>query len=270
MLQTPALSIAALQTSLHWEDKAKNLHHINEKIRAFNEPCELLMLPEMFSTGFSMSPEKFAEESDGPTLNWMRELAASRNFAVTGSFIVKENGNFYNRLYWVNPDGTYQFYNKRHLFRMAGEDRHYSAGHDKLIIDFKGWKICPMVCYDLRFPVWSRNKSEIIHDKRVYDYDLLLYVANWPERRSYAWKTLLAARAIENLAYVAGVNRIGNDGNFIYHSGDSAIYNFKGEVITSALIATEEVIYTGLSKQELDEFRKSFPAGADADTFELK
>lgn len=270
LMQTPSLSIAALQTSLHWEDQQKNLHHINEKLRVFEEPCDVMILPEMFSTGFSMSPEKFAEEPNGPTLQWMKELAAKKNYAVTGSFIVNDNGKYHNRLHWVNPDGTYQYYDKRHLFRMAGEDRHYTAGNDKLIVEYKGWKICPLVCYDLRFPVWSRNKSAIREDKREYDYDLLIYVANWPERRSYAWKTLLAARAIENLSYVAGANRIGNDGNFIYHSGDSAIYNFRGEIITSALISTEEVIYTSISKQELDDFRKSFPAGADADDFELK
>jgi omega-amidase len=267
---TPALSIAALQTSLHWEDQRKNLHHINEKLRGFEEPCDVMILPEMFSTGFSMSPEKFAENPDGPTLHWMKELAAKNKYAVTGSFIVNDNGNYHNRLHWVNPDGTHSHYDKRHLFRMAGEDRHYTAGDHKLIVEYKGWRICPLVCYDLRFPVWSRNKSVIRDDKRVYDYDLLIYVANWPERRSYAWKTLLAARAIENLAYVAGVNRIGNDGNFIYHTGDSAIYNFRGDVLTSALISTEEIIYTALSKQELDDFRKAFPAGADADDFELK
>ena len=241
-----------------------------ERISQFDKPTDLLILPEMFSTGFSMSPEKFAEEPNGPTLEWMKSLSLKRNFAVTGSFIVNENGNYYNRLYWVNPDGTHYHYDKRHLFRMAGEDRYYKAGNNKLIVKFKGWKICPLVCYDLRFPVWSRNKSSVVEDKRVYDYDLLIYVANWPERRSHAWKTLLAARAIENLAYVAGVNRIGNDGNFIYHSGDSAIYNFRGEVMTSAIMSSEEIISCALSKQELDEFRNAFPAGADADDFDLK
>lgn len=264
------LTVAGIQSSLFWEDKDANLHMFEEKLRAYNEASDVIVLPEMFSTGFSMQPQKFAEPADGRTLAWMQTQAASKKAVITGSFIVEENEKFYNRLFWVNPDGTYKSYNKRHLFRMAGEDKHYAGGSEKLIVEINGWKVCPLVCYDLRFPVWSRNRFRNADGKMEADYDLLIYIANWPERRSHAWKTLLMARAIENLAYVAGVNRIGNDGNFIYHTGDSAMYNFRGELITGAMISTEEFFSERFSMQDLRDFRKAFPAGFDADDFELK
>jgi len=264
------LKIAAVQTALHWEDKEANLHMFEEKLRAYSNPVDVIVLPEMFTTGFSMQPNKFAEKADGPTLAWMQKQAVSKNAAITGSYIVEDEGQFFNRLLWVNTDGSFQWYNKRHLFRMAGEEKHYGAGDKKLIIDIKGWKVCPMVCYDLRFPVWSRNRFTNTDGKVEAEYDVLIYVANWPERRSHAWKTLLMARAMENIAYVTGVNRTGNDGNFIYHTGDSAFYNFRGELMSGAMISTEEIISERFSMQELREFRKAFPAGLDADAFELK
>ena len=267
---SPYLTVAAVQSSLHWENKEANLHMFTEKLRAWNGQADIIVLPEMFTTGFSMQPERFAEPVNGRTLGWMQGQAFWKKAVIVGSFIVEEQGRYYNRLLWVNPDGSYKSYNKRHLFRMAGEDKHYAAGNDKLIVEINGWKVCPLVCYDLRFPVWSRNRFRSSEGKMEAEYDLLIYIANWPERRAHAWKTLLMARAMENLAYVSAVNRVGNDGNFIYHSGDSAMYNFRGDLITAAMISTEEVISERFSMQELTEFRKAFPAGLDADDFMIR
>jgi predicted amidohydrolase len=264
------LNIAAIQTSLYWEDKEANLHMLGEKIRAYSAPADVFVLPEMFSTGFSMRAEKFAEPMDGPTHQWMREMAKLKRAAIAGSIIVSESGRCYNRLLWVNPDGSTVHYDKRHLFRMGQEDQHYAWGIKRMIVDYNGWRICLQVCYDLRFPVWSRNRYHVIDGNAEAEYDVLLYVANWPERRSHPWKTLLMARAIENASYVVGVNRVGNDGNFIYHCGDTAVYDFKGALVTSAMISTEEIISARLSKQDLREFRKSFPVGLDADSFTIQ
>jgi omega-amidase len=261
------LIIAGVQTFLHWEDKAQNLHMLSEKLRAYTEPADVFVLPELFSTGFTMNAKAFAEPANGPTFKWMVDQARLKNAAITGSIIIEEGGQFYNRMMWVNPDGTSVHYDKRHLFRMAGEDQHYAPGNHRVIIQYKGWRICLMVCYDLRFPVWSRNRFRNNDGAMECEYDLLVYVANWPERRAHAWKTLLMARAIENLAYVVGVNRVGNDGNFIYHSGDSGILNFKGEVMRTGIISAEEIISDALSMQDLVQFRKAFPAGMDADAF---
>ncbi len=264
------LNVAAIQTSLHWEDKEANLHMLGEKIRPFSDPVDVFILPEMFTTGFSMRAEKFAEPMDGPTHSWMRELAKLKNAAITGSFIVKDGSNYFNRMLWVNPDGSTVHYDKRHLFRMGQEDQHYGVGEKRVIVEYNGWKICLQVCYDLRFPVWSRNRYSHEEGKMVAEYDTLIYVANWPERRSHPWKTLLMARAIENACYVVGVNRVGNDGNFIYHSGDTAVYDFKGALVTGAMISTEEIITARLSKQDLRDYRKAFPVGLDADHFEIQ
>lgn len=261
------LNVAAIQTSLVWEDKEANIHMLGEKIRAFKEPTEVFILPEMFTTGFTMRADLFAEPMEGPTHQWMREMAKAKNAAVAGSYIVSEGSNCYNRLMWVNPDGSTVYYDKRHLFRMAEEDRHYTGGTKRMIVDYNGWKICLQVCYDLRFPVWSRNRYRIEDGKAEAEYDVLIYVANWPERRSHPWKTLLMARAIENACYVVGVNRVGNDGKFVYHCGDSAVYDFKGVLVTGALISTEEIITARLSKQDLRDYRKAFPVGLDADRF---
>ncbi|RAU84019.1 amidohydrolase [Pontibacter arcticus] len=254
------LRITLVQTELHWQDAAANRQLLAEKLAEAAPKTELIILPEMFTTGFSMNASALAEETAGTTLSWMRKQAGTYQAVVTGSIIVQENGHFYNRLLWVRPDGSYDKYDKRHLFRMAREQEVYRAGSERLVVELKGWKVCPMVCYDLRFPVWSRNSGNA--------YDLLLYVANWPKARSLAWSTLLQARAIENIAYVAGVNRIGTDGNNHAYSGDSAIIHPKGH----KLLETSEAagIHTiTLSKKELTEFREVFPAHLDADAFEL-
>jgi predicted amidohydrolase len=257
------LKITIIQSELHWEDKVKNLEMFAGKIASVKDPTDLIVLPEMFNTGFSMRPELFAEKMDGATVSWMRYRAKEKNCVITGSFICEEGGNYFNRLVWMRPDGSCETYDKRHLFRMGDEDRHYSAGKNKRIVELKGWKICPLICYDLRFPVWSRNKKE-------NTYDLLIYVANWPERRSHPWKSLLVARAIENQCYVAGLNRIGNDGNSIYHSGDSAVLNFKGETIAKTEEGKETIQTIALNYSELSEFRKIFPVLLDGDEFEIK
>jgi len=231
-----------------------------EKLAAAAPKTDLIVLPEMFSTGFSMDAPALAEQPEGETLQWMREQAAAYDAVVTGSIIVQENGQYFNRLYWVRPDGSYAQYNKRHLFRMAQEHHTYTPGSERLTVELKGWKICPLVCYDLRFPVWSRNTGD--------RYDLLLYVANWPKVRSLPWRTLLQARAIENVAYVVGVNRIGTDVNNHPYSGDSAIIHPKGHKLLETT-EQESILTIELSKQELLDFRETFPAHLDADEFEL-
>lgn len=262
------LRISVIQSNLHWENKKENLYMFSQKIAAISEATDLIVLPEMFSTGFSMCPSTFAETMDGKTIKWMAERAAEKKCVVTGSFICEEHGKYFNRLVWMKPDGTYIVYDKRHLFRMANEDDHYSAGQNKMIVELKGWKICPLVCYDLRFPVWSRQKSA--NGRQEYQYDILIYVANWPERRSHPWKTLLMARAIENQCYVVGLNRVGEDRNKIAHSGDSAVINAKGELISTIKPNQESTETITLNFSDLENFRKSFPAILDADDFEIK
>lgn len=264
------ITVTAIQTMLHWEDQQANFTMFERLMEKIEEKTDLIVLPEMFTTGFSMTPEKLADPLDGKTLAWMRAQASKMNAVITGSFIAEVNGKYYNMLLWVRPDGTFEQYAKRHLFRMAGEDKHYAAGEKKLIVDLNGWKVCPMVCYDLRFPVWSRNRWTKSGQDLIADYDLLIYVANWPEVRSHPWKTLLMARAMENQAYVVGVNRIGNDGNFIFHSGDTSIIDFKGNHLKYSVVNKEEIMTCSLSHQMLMQFRKSFPAGLDADNFTMQ
>lgn len=267
------LKITIIQSNLHWENKETNLQMFSEKLAALTVETDLIVLPEMFTTGFSMRPEKFAEFVKGKTVNWMHEKAKAKNCVVTGSFICEDGGKYYNRLVWIRPDGSFSHYDKRHLFSMGDENTHYDYGKKKIIEEIKGWKICPLICYDLRFPVWSRNKIQHSKFKSSFDsnaYDLLIYVANWPERRSHPWKTLLLARAIENQCYVAGVNRIGTDGNEIYHSGDSAIVNAKGEIISKTKSGEESVETITLKFSELQSFRKTFPVLKDGDDFTLK
>lgn len=264
------LKISIIQTALHWENKEKNLLMFSQKINEIIESTDIIILPEMFTTGFSMNPNKFAEPMNGLTVNWMKAKAKEKMCVIVGSFICEENGKFYNRLVWISPDGNCKAYDKRHLFRMANEDKYYSAGEKKIIVELKGWKICPLVCYDLRFPVWSRNKQEINSNEITnYEYDLLIYVANWPEIRSYPWKTLLLARAIENQSFVVGLNRVGNDGNEVYHSGDSAVINAKGVVMSKTMAHEESTETITLNYSELIAFRKLFPAMLDADSFEI-
>jgi predicted amidohydrolase len=261
------------------------LQRFEDKINAIRENTEIIVLPEMFSTGFSMKPETLAEKMDGPTLDWMKKIAAQKRVILTGSLIIEEGGNYFNRLIWMLPNGQYGFYDKRHRFAYAGEDEHYTAGKKRLIASVNGWKVNLLVCYDLRFPVWSRqgpaaapppnNPSEIRSDPAQDpgeisepEYDLLIYVANWPERRSHAWKTLLQARAIENQSYVVGVNRVGEDGNNIAHSGDTMIIDPLGEVVYHGL--KEEAVYTyTLRKDKLEDVRSRFPFWRDADHFSV-
>lgn len=264
------MKVTLIQTNLFWEDRDKNILHFDTLLDSITEETDLIVLPEMFTTGFTMNPEKFSETAEGSTLQWLKQKAKQKNAVITGSLAVEENGKYFNRLYWVDPTGKVSHYNKRHLFRMGREDQHYEAGNHKIITEIKGWNICPLVCYDLRFPVWSRNKFKKTSDTTVEsEYDVLIYVANWPEIRNYPWKQLLIARAIENQSYVIGVNRIGTDGNGYNHSGDSVVINPKGEIISFSKPNEESIETILLGKKYLEEFRENFPAGLDADDFNL-
>jgi omega-amidase len=258
-----SFTVTLIQTDLKWEDKKANLDMLSDKINGIKEKTELIILPEMFSTGFSMRPELLAETMEGETVKWMKATAQAKKAILTGSVIIEEAGKYYNRLIWMLPNGEYGYYDKRHMFAYGEEDKHYTPGNKRLIASVKGWKINLQVCYDLRFPVWARQQSA----DNTPEYDLLIYVANWPERRTHAWKTLLQARAIENQSFVAGVNRVGNDGNNIHHSGDSMLIDPLGTVLYHK---TEEDVFTyTLQKETLDEVRKKFPFWKDADEFAI-
>ena len=273
------LTITTLQTNLAWENKNANLQLLGKKINGLQEKTEIVVLPEMFSTGFSMQPKLFAETMEGETVQWMKEISSSNKIILTGSLIIEENDQFYNRLIWMLPNGEFGYYDKRHLFGLAQEDKYYTAGNKRLIASVKGWKINLQICYDLRFPLWARNRIVPIEkpmeeepqtspDTRP-EFDVLLYVANWPERRSHAWKTLLCARAIENQCYVVGVNRVGVDGNNVSHSGNSLVIDPLGEVLYH--MADEEDIFTiTLQKEWLNDVRKKFPFWKDADDFNFR
>ncbi|MBL0146043.1 MAG: amidohydrolase [Chitinophagaceae bacterium] len=258
------LAITTIQSNLVWENKEANLYDLEQKINNIADDTEVVILPEMFSTGFSMQPGLFAETMDGETVAWMKRVSTQNKIVLTGSIIIEEEGNYYNRLIWMLPNGQYGYYNKRHLFAFGKEDKFYTAGNKRLIAQVKGFKINLQVCYDLRFPVWARqqNKSSEV------EYDVLIYVANWPEKRSHAWKTLLCARAIENQCYVIGVNRVGVDGNNIYHSGNSLVIDPLGQVLYH--MADEEDVNTiTISKDYLNEVRGNFPFWKDRDEFRL-
>ncbi|MBK6632938.1 MAG: nitrilase family protein [Chitinophagaceae bacterium] len=222
------LTITTIQSNLIWEEKQANLRLLEKKIAGIEEKTEIVVLPEMFNTGFSMKPELLSETMDGETVEWMKKVSRDYGIVLTGSLMITEEGKYYNRLVWMLPNGHYGHYDKRHLFAFGNEDKHYSPGNKRLIASVKGWKINLQVCYDLRFPVWARQAplSSRKGDGGEVEYDVLIYVANWPERRSHAWKTLLCARAIENQCYVVGVNRVGSDGNNVYHSGNSLPVRF--------------------------------------------
>lgn len=237
---------------------------LERKIMDIPVKTELVILPEMFSTGFSMRPGVLAETMNGETVNWMKRVSREKNVILTGSLIIEEEGHYYNRLIWMLPNGMYGQYNKRHLFAYAGEDEHYHAGNKRLIASVNGWKVNLLVCYDLRFPVWARQQK---HEGSP-EYDLLIYVANWPQRRNHAWKTLLQARAIENQCYVAGVNRVGDDGNGIYHSGDSMLVDAFGQVLYHKADAEDTHTIT-IHKSDLEDTRSRFPFWEDADDFSL-
>ncbi len=253
------LKVTAIQTNLFWEDISANLKQLEKQLVGLINTSDIIILPEMFSTGFSMTPSKLAEAQKGKTLNWLKKQAQQTEAVITGSYIVKEAGQYFNRLVWMQPDGKFQTYDKKHLFSLSDEPKHYTAGQEKLIVEYKGWKICPLICYDLRFPVWSRN---------VEHYDLLIYVANWPEKRAHHWRSLLMARAIENQSYTIGVNRIGNDGNDYYHSGDTSLIDFAGNIMLhTAHVAGIHTIELDYQKQQA--FRSRFQFLADKATFEL-
>ncbi|TXK73359.1 amidohydrolase [Mesonia sp. HuA40] len=254
------LHVSFIQTQLFWEDPQKNRTHFEAKL-ANLASTDLVVLPEMFSTGFSMHPEPLAEPTNGPSLQWMQKMATQYQFALCGSLIVQEKQKYYNRLYFVYPDGQYTHYNKKHLFSLAGEQHKYSPGKALNIITYKGWRICPLICYDLRFPVWSRNQDEA--------YDLLLYVANWPARRTYAWDQLLKARAIENMSYVVGVNRIGQDANENQYLGHSIICDMLGQALTPEKLEKDISQGVLLSKEALQKVRKKLGFLRDADSFTL-
>lgn len=259
------LSVTLLQSSLYWQNISANLAMFEEKIWQIPESTDVIILPEMFNTGFTMAVNTCAEHPNGNTFRWMRQMAAQTKALVIGSIIVNDQGSFYNRLLWVEPSGDFAFYDKRHLFRMAEEHRYFSMGKEKLIRTWKGWKICPLVCYDLRFPVWSRNTF----NDGIPDYDLLIYIANWPEARVSAWNSLLTARAIENLCYVAGVNRVGVDGKNISYNGCSTAIDPKGNSIWFCK-DMEAIKTVELNAADLTAFREKFPAMMDADDFEIK
>jgi len=255
------MKVTIIQSDLIWEDINANLNAFSNKINSIQEQTDLIILPEMFATGFSMQPDKFAKHQD-IQIKWLTEQSKKTNAVICGSIISESNNKYFNSLIWMQPNGQFSVYNKKHLFSFAGEDKFYEAGNEILTTKINNWKIRPLICYDLRFPVWSRNKNN--------NYDILIYVANWPEIRSNAWKTLLKARAIENQVYVIGVNRIGNDGNNIYHSGDSAIINPKGNIISKTKPHEESIETINLDLNELLDFRKKFPVANDADDFILK
>lgn len=253
------MKVALIQTDIIWEDAVQNRNNLELKINTIASDVDLIVLPEMFTTGFSMHPEAIAETMEGDSVLWLKSIAKSKKSAIAGSLVIAENDNFYNRLVFVFPSGEMQYYDKRHLFSLAGEDELYSAGAKKLIIDYKGWKICPLICYDLRFPVFSRNTE---------DYDLLLYAANWPTARINAWDALLKARAIENMCYTIGVNRIGEDGNNHPYPGHSQVVDFLGDPIIGS--SQEEIILIAeLDKQQLLETRKKLDFLSDRDAFKI-
>jgi len=262
-----SLLITTIQSNLHWENKEANLKMFEEKIFQINEKTNIVVLPEMFTTGFSMQPQILAEKMDGESILWMKKIANKKGIVLTGSLIIEEDGQYFNRLIWMLPNGELGFYDKRHCFSLAGEDQHYTSGTKRLIASVGGWKINLCICYDLRFPVWTRQVIHSDPDKEpAPEYDVLIYVANWPEKRSHAWKSLLAARAIENQCYVVGVNRIGNDGNGISHSGNSMIIDPIGSILYQK--EHEEDIHTVvLDKSLLDDVRINLPFWKDADHF---
>ena len=254
------LKLAFIQSELFWEDPEKNRKQFHDKILAITEQVDIIVLPEMFTSGFTMNAEKVAESMTGETIKWMQDLAKSKDSAITGSLVVHENEKSYNRLLFVFPDGTIEHYDKKHTFTLAGEHNVYQAGKHRLSVNYKDWKICPLICYDLRFPVWARNTT---------DYDVLLYVANWPKIRIAAWNTLLKARAIENMSYCIGVNRVGLDGNGHEYCGHSAAYDVLGNRFDDMPEEKEGISIVTLEKSHIETYRNKLSFLKDADKFTL-
>ncbi len=261
------LKILYLQSDLIWEAPAKNRVVLEKKIVKTIEDHDLIVLPETFTTGFPVDPAPFAETKTGETIRWMQKMARFTKAVITGSFLLKEGEQYYNTLIWMRPDGEYERYNKRHVFSMGGEDKKITKGKEQLVVELKGWKIKPMICYDLRFPVWCKNRLD---KNGNFEYDLAIFVANWPPQRSYPWETLLSARAIENQAYVLGVNRVGNDGPGNHYSGHSKMVDPRGGVVSEAGADKDTTVSTVISKDDLLRFRRKFNVGNDWDTFEIK
>jgi omega-amidase len=261
------LRITIVQSQLHWEAKDKNMVMFDKLLSGLKGKTDIIVLPEMFTTGFTLNTKNLAETTPGKTLAWMKQKAIETDAAITGSIIAEENGSYYNRLLWVNQDGSWEKYDKRHLFSMADEDRHFAAGAERLVVKYKGWKILPMVCYDLRFPVWTKNS---IQSDGQPKYDVLVYVANWPEARKEPWEKLSIARAIENQVFVIAANRVGKDMKEITYSGDSAIIGPYGEYLALAKPGKEQLLHATLNYQTLSDFRKKFPVLNDGDEFLIK
>ena len=258
-----SLTLTLIQTDVTWQNKAANLAMLKHKIAAIKLPTEIVVLPEMFSTGFTMQPELFAETMEGETVNWMKEVAAKNKTIITGSIIIEENGSYFNRLIWMLPTGQLGYYDKRHLFAFGGEDKYFTGGSKRLIASVNGWRVNLQICYDLRFPVWSRQQNGAAGG----EYDLLIYVANWPQKRSLAWNTLLCARAIENQCYVVGVNRVGHDDKNAY-AGNSMVVDPLGEILYNKT-GEEDVFTLTLQKENVDKAREQFPFWKDADQFTI-
>jgi predicted amidohydrolase len=261
------LKVTLVQTHLEWENPQANFRLFEEKLAPLKNKTDLIILPEMFTTGFTMNAANVFDDNGTKTKLFLQNQASLLHAAICGSVIVKENGQFFNRLYFVLPDGTVFHYDKRHLFRMAKEHEVFSKGKKRLIVTYKGWKICPLICYDLRFPVWSRNHDYEHNQSEALVYDLLIYVANWPAPRKNAWQDLLKARAHENLSYVCGVNRVGKDGNNVEYTGNSAVINFKGETLLKHQDYKDFTGTVNLSGEDLTKFREKFPAFLDKDYF---
>ena len=255
------IKISIVQTEIVWENKTANLKHFETCLKQVPKESKLVILPEMFTTGFSMNPKAFAEKITGNSVDWMRKQAAELNKDIVGSLIIEEEEKYYNRLIWMKPNGEFQSYDKRHCFRYANEHLHYTGGSEELIVNLNGWKISCYICYDLRFPVWSRNTN--------LKYDVALYIANWPAIRGKHWNTLLQARAIENQAYVVGVNRIGKDGKGFDHSGNSCVIDSQGIIISKTVPNEFSVETITLDSEKLINYRNSFPASMDNDNFNI-
>ncbi len=253
------LNFTLVQSNLIWENREANLKMFEEKINSLHGHHEIVVLPEMFSTGFSMKPSQFAEKLTGTSLQWMKEIAATKKIILTGSLMIQEDNHYYNRLIWMQPDGQFGYYDKRHLFSYGGEDKDFTPGSKRFIAQVKGWKICTMICYDLRFPIWNRMNKED-------EYDVLVVIANWPNKRMTAWQTLLRARAIENQSYVIGVNRVGEDGNGLIYNGGSCVIDPLGEILYEKL-NDEDIFSISLNKDDILKVRNNFPFQKDKDEF---
>ena len=254
------INIAIVQTDISWEDHSKNIILYNSKLSKLDKSTDLVILPEMFSSGFSMNIDRIKQTMDGEVVTWMRNTAIQKNIAILGSVAIEEDNKVYNRAIFTMPDGSLEYYDKRHLFTLADEHKYFEKGNKRVIINYKGWKIMPLICYDLRFPVWSRNNNE---------YDILIYIANWPNKRRTAWNNLLKARAIENMSYTIGVNRIGNDNNDIYYTGDSTVINPEGVDIVSPIEKNECLREVSLSKNNLSDIRDKYSFLSDRDNFDI-